>query len=89
MYTAIAQIDERTAELVNDQHGLFTRSFAAPGPAAPQNTGSWLGHVHQLIGWKNNLRNLIAEAKAMGCPVPQAAYDALKLGIPMNPMGRL
>lgn len=86
-YATTNEIHKRTADLVNDPQGLFTRAFNKP-IAGQEKLGTWLGHQHQLEGWKNRLRALIRKLRAAKCPVPPQAMEAAYSLIPLNPAGR-
>jgi hypothetical protein len=66
---------------------LYNQAYDTPNPNLPPNSGTWLGHIMQVQGWQNRLKNLIARAEAMGCPVPPDIKQLAYRDLPSQPRG--
>lgn len=86
IWEAMNMIEGRLADLYIDKYDLYNKARSAPSPSLPKGTGSWNGHVTQLIGWQNRLRNLIDEAIKKGCKVPPNAWNLAYADIPKRPL---
>lgn len=82
------EIEARLTALHIDKLDLFTLAYSTPSPSLPKGSGSWLGHIHQVTGLQNGLRNLIKEAIAAGCYVPKYAWQLAYAPIPTRPLSR-
>jgi hypothetical protein len=60
------EIRKRIQELREDQHDLFNKHYYR-WQAHPV-YGSWEGHIEQLKGWQQGLRNVLDKARSKGCP---------------------
>ena len=85
IYRYMNEVKERTEALRIDKYNLYNLARANPSPSLPKGTGSWNGHIHQLIGWRNGLRNAIREAIAARCKVPPEAWKLAYGSIPSRP----
>jgi len=86
IWLAMNEVEQRLAALYTDKLNLYNLAYSVPSPSLPKGSGSWLGHIHQLTGWQNRLRNLIAEALAAGCYVPKYAWQLAYATIPTRPL---
>lgn len=85
---AVAELLKRAHELVTDPLGLQWDHWNTPKilPGGT-NVGSVAGHQHQYEGWRNRLRNLIAEwddddCNSTGLRVPQDARELVFRPVP-------
>ena len=77
----VQELRQRHQEMLEDRHGLFPIR-----PNAKPPYGSWPGHIQQFDGKKINLAKLIAQAEALGCPVPPDANEWVKTPAPPRPL---
>lgn len=76
----------RYYQLQYDRHNLFNQAFASP--LLGKRKGSYLGHEQAFTDAQTNLRNLIAEAEIMGCPVSADAKKWAAVSAPGWPAKR-
>ena len=87
IYEAVNVVQSRINDLLDDKLDLYNQAFDTPNPNLPPNSGTWLGHITQAQGWQNRLKNLIARAEAMGCPVPPDIKQLAYRDLPSQPRG--
>jgi hypothetical protein len=76
----------RYFQLLYDRNDLYNLAFDKPllGPRK----GSYLGHRQAYADSQKNLRSLIAESEAMGCPVSADAKKWATIPAPLTPAKR-
>ena len=76
----------RYFELQYDRKELFTKAYDKPNLG--KRAGTYLGHIKAFVDAQINLRNHIAEAVAMGCPVSEEARKWAAVPAPTWPAKR-
>jgi hypothetical protein len=60
------EIRKRIQELREDKRDLFKNHYYKS--QAHPTYGSWIGHIEQLEGWQQGLRNILDKARNKNCP---------------------
>src|SRR5262249_10015406 len=90
IYERAAEVKGRFQDLMSDKYDLFNVAKEGPSPSLPKNTGSWDGHVTQLKGQQQGLRNDLKAYDSKPCynpRIPQSIRDMAKMPVPGKPGG--
>lgn len=73
-----------------DKCNQYDLAYSQKNPSLPEGcrTTTWVGHRVQILGLQNRLRNLIAKAEKVPCPIPPVAYQLAWQNLPNMPRGR-
>ena len=85
IYEVMNVVEGRLADLYVDSLNLYNLAYSSPSPSLPKGSGSYKGHVTQVIGWQRKLRDLVDRATKMGCKVPPYARELAYAPIPTRP----
>jgi RHS repeat-associated protein len=85
IYQVTNTVEGRLSDLYVDSLNLYNLARSSPSPSLPKGSGSWIGHITQVTGWRTRLRNLIDKATKLGCKVPPYARELAYTPIPSRP----
>jgi RHS repeat-associated protein len=87
IYDAMNTVEGRVGDLLEDTLDLYNCAYDTPNPALPPGVGTYLGHIGQALGWQSRIRNLIDQARKLGCPIPSGALHRGCRPLPTQPRG--
>jgi uncharacterized protein RhaS with RHS repeats len=78
-------MDGKYSDLFHDPMNLYQVAYSTNPGGAVTGYGTWVGHVRRYTGLRKGLENLVARAKAAGCPIPPRAAQLILTPAPTRP----